>query len=257
MQAFFQKIVAFFLSALAFFGLVKPNTPKPVEITVMTFNVQHFENMKTGQIDMEAYASFIRESGASVVGLNEVFVDQLDELAKMLGWNSFFACGCDFDGRQYGNGIVTCLPLLETEAVPIPDPEIRSYDGYYESRVLIKCTVDVDGKKLHIICTHFGLNPDEAENAVNTVLANIQNEHQILMGDLNLLPDDPLLAPIRRQMCDTAPLLGENCLTFPSDAPDRKLDYILVSSDLTATAADVPPLELSDHRPYRCTVQIY
>lgn len=271
MQGVFQKISAFFMSIIAFFaglfGLNKkpadpaPEEPtmitEPVEITVMTFNIQHFENINTGLVDIEAYADYIRESGASVVGLNEVFEDQLAELAETLGWESFFACGCDFGGRQYGNGIVSCLPLLEAKAVTIPDPEVQSYDGYYETRALIACTVDVDGKELHILCTHFGLNPDEAENGVNTVLAYMQNERQILMGDFNLRPEDPLLDPIRSRMCDTAPLLGENCLTFPADAPDRKLDYIFLSADLTAVSADIPPLVLSDHRPYRCTVRFY
>ena len=271
MQGFFQKIVAFFMAIGAFFsglfGIKKtPTEPQPepttvaeepAEITVMTFNIQHFENIETGQIDMEAYADYIRASGASVVGLNEVFEDQLAELAGMLGWESFFAPGCDFGGRQYGNGIVSSLPLLEAQAVTIPDPEVQSYDGYYETRALIVCTVDVEGKELHILCTHFGLNPDEAENGVNTVLAHMQNERQILMGDLNLCPEDPLLDPIRSRMRDTAPLLGENCLTFPADAPDRKLDYIFLSADMTAISADIPPLVLSDHRPYRCTVRFY
>ena len=271
MKAFWAKITAFFMAIIAFFtglfsGGSKPVDPAPepttvaappAEITVMTFNIQHFENINTGLIDIEAYADYIRASGASVVGLNEVFEDQLAELAGMLGWESFFACGCDFGGRQYGNGIVSSLHLLEAQAVTIPDPEVQSYDGYYETRALIACTVDVDGKNLHILCTHFGLNPDEAENGVDTVLAHIQNAHQILMGDLNLRPEDPLLDPIRSRMCDTAPLLGENCLTFPADAPDRKLDYIFLSADMTAISADIPPLVLSDHRPYRCTVRFY
>ena len=271
MQSVFRKITAFFMSIVAFFaGLFglnkKPAEPQPEpttvvaqpsEITVMTFNIQHFENIETGQVDIEAYADYIRESGASLVGLNEVFSDQLDELAGMLGWESFFARGCDFGGREYGNGIVTSLPLLDAKAMVIPDPEVPSYDGYYETRALIACTVDVDGKQLNVLCTHFGLNPDEVENGVSTVLANMQNARQILMGDLNVRPEDPLLDPIRSRMCDTAPLLGENCLTFPADAPDRKLDYIFLSADLTAISADIPPLVLSDHRPYRCTVRFY
>ena len=256
MHAFFQRIISFFLSILAFLGISKPGTPKPVEVTVMTFNVQHFEDMNTGLIDYPAYADVIRESGASVVGLNEVFEDQLDDLTEELGWESFFALGCVIGGRRYGNAIVSRLPLLETNAITIPDPEVPAYDGYYETRVLLSCAVEVEGRKLNIICTHFGLNPDEAENAVNTVTANINGERQILMGDLNLQPDDPLLTPIRERMKDTAPLLGDNYLTFPSDAPDRKLDYIFLSSDLKAVSADIPPLVLSDHRPYRCTLEI-
>ena len=225
-------------------------------LTVMTFNVQHFENMNTGEMETGAFAAFIRESGAAVVGLNEVFEDQLAPLADALGWHAFFACGCEIGGRRYGNAVVSRLELLEPAAVPIPDPDPRGYDGYYETRVLLCFSVQAGGAPLHFICTHFGLNPDEAENAVNTVLTTLRPARQILMGDLNLLPDDPLLAPIRERMTDTAPLLGENGLTFPADAPDRKIDYVFLSPDLSAAAADIPPLVLSDHRPYRCTLQI-
>ncbi len=256
MAAVFQKIYAFFISILAFFGLIKPAEAKPVELTVMTFNVQHFENVETGQVEIGSYSDFIRDSGASVVGLNEVFEDQLGELAEALGWDAFFACGCEIGGRRYGNAVVSRYPLLETAEVTIPDPEIPACDGYYETRVLLTFSVEVEGVGLRFICTHFGLNPDEAENAVKTVTANLSGERQILMGDLNLQPDDPLLLPIRDRMNDTAPLLGENCLTFPSDAPDRKLDYVFLSPDLTAVSADIPPLVLSDHRPCRCTVRV-
>ncbi|MBQ7637338.1 MAG: endonuclease/exonuclease/phosphatase family protein [Clostridia bacterium] len=256
MQAFFQKFIAFFLSILAWMGIIKPKEAKPVELTVMTFNVQHFENMNTCEIDYGSYADFIRESGAAVVGLNEVFEDQLAYIADELGWESFFAPGCIIGGRRYGNAIVSKLPLIEPQAVTVPDPEFPAYDGYYETRVLLKCGVEAQGKRINVICTHFGLNPDEAENAVRSVLENIKDERQILMGDLNLQPDDPLLDPIREKMRDTSPLLGDNCLTFPSDAPDRKLDYVFLSRDLTAVSADIPELILSDHRPYRCTVMI-
>ncbi len=256
MAAVFQRIYAFFMSILAFFGLIRPAEGKPVELTVMTFNVQHFENVASGQVETGSYAGFIRDSGASVVGLNEVFEDQLGELAEALGWDSFFACGCEIGGRRYGNAVVSRLPLLEPAAVAIPDPEVHAYDGYYETRVLLTFSVYAEGAGLRFICTHFGLNPDEAENAVQAVVGNMRGERQILMGDLNLRPDDPLLQPIRDRMNDTAPLLGGNCLTFPSDAPDRKLDYIFLSPDLTAVSADIPPLVLSDHCPYRCTVRV-
>ncbi|MBQ9880225.1 MAG: endonuclease/exonuclease/phosphatase family protein [Clostridia bacterium] len=230
-------------------------TDRKTELTLMTFNVLHFEDVNTGRVDIGAYADFIRESAAAFVGLNEVYEDQLAELAGKLGWASFFACGCEIGGRRYGNGIVSRLPLTCARAVPIPDPKERAYGGYYETRVLLLCDAQAGGEKLHIAVTHFGLNPDEQENAVRTALANVLPERQILMGDLNMLPGDPILAPVFEKMTDTAPLLGENIFSFPSDAPDRKIDYVFVSSDLTPLSAEIVPLALSDHRPYRCNIR--
>ena len=65
-----------------------------------------------------------------------------------------------------------------------------------------------------------------------------------------MLPDSHILAPIREKMKDTADLFKEPLLSFPADAPDRKIDYVFVSPDIEIISADIPALELSDHRPY-------
>ena len=219
-------------------------------LKLMSFNVQHFENMNTGKIDYDAFAAAIRDSGADIVGLNEVYVDQVGAMAERLGFFPFFAMGCYIHDTPYGNGILSRLPLKSAAAITVPDPDSRGYDGYYETRSVLKCAVEPDGRPLHILCTHFGLNPDEAQNASETVLQALETERCVLMGDLNLLPDDPILAPIRARMTDSAPLLGADDLSFPSDAPDRKIDYIFISGDLRAVRAQIPALVLSDHRPY-------
>ena len=51
-------------------------------------------------------------------------------------------------------------------------------------------------------------------------------------------------------MKDTADLFSKPLLSFPADAPDRKIDYIFVSRDIEVVSEDIPALELSDHRPY-------
>lgn len=226
------------------------------KLKIMTFNVQHFENMNTGKIDYDAFADAIRALGADVVGLNEVYVDQVGAMAERLGWFPFFAKGCLIHDTPFGNGILSRFPLKTAEAIPVPDPDPRGYDGYYETRCVLKCTVDVHGALLTVLCTHFGLNPDEAENAVKTVLSAIEDRRCVLMGDLNLLPEDPILFPLRQRMTDTAPLLGTEDLSFPSDAPDRKIDYIFVSADIGIRAAEIPPLVLSDHRPYSAEIEL-
>ena len=42
-------------------------------IVCMSYNVLHFEKWRTGGVDYDAFAGVIRESGADVVGLNEVY----------------------------------------------------------------------------------------------------------------------------------------------------------------------------------------
>ncbi len=71
----------------------------------------------------------------------------------------------------------------------------------------------------------------------------------------SFLPDAPLLLPIRERMRDTAELFGEEKMSFPSDTPNRKLDYIFVSRDATVEEADLLPIVASDHRPHVATVR--
>ena len=115
--------------------------------------------------------------------------------------------------------------------------------------------VELEGG-LTVLVSHFGLQPDEEENAVKTVIDNICENKCILMGDFNVTPDDPVLNPIRAKMKDTADFFDEPKLSFPSDEPDRKIDYIFVSKDINVVSADIPPTVVSDHRPHTATIEV-
>jgi endonuclease/exonuclease/phosphatase family metal-dependent hydrolase len=119
----------------------------------------------------------------------------------------------------------------------------------------LKATVDV-GTDLQVLVSHFGLNPDEQENAVKTVLSNIPEEHCVLMGDFNMEPDNPILYPITQKLHDTAQNFSAPKLSFPSDIPSVKIDYIFVSKDLKVPYSDIPEIVSSDHRPYVAVIEL-
>ena len=138
----------------------------------------------------------------------------------------------------------------------MPDPEEpRKGTDWYETRCLLKAGIDAPDGPLTVCVIHFGLNPDEAENAVKTVLSAVEEERCVLMGDFNVLPEDPVLLPIRERMFDTAELFSEPKLSYPSDKPDRKIDYIFVSKDMKVVSADIPAIVVSDHRPHTAEVE--
>ncbi|MBQ9717858.1 MAG: hypothetical protein IJV76_07675, partial [Clostridia bacterium] len=68
--------------------------------------------------------------------------------------------------------------------------------------------------------------------------------------------EDPVLNPIRECMKDTADLFPEPLLSFPSDAPVGKIDYIFVSPDVEVVTADIPAIVASDHRPHTAELNI-
>jgi endonuclease/exonuclease/phosphatase family metal-dependent hydrolase len=76
------------------------------------------------------------------------------------------------------------------------------------------------------------------------------------MGDFNSLPEDAILDPIRERMKDAADRFDIPRLSFPSDYPDRKIDYIFLSRDIEVISADIPVVIASDHRPHTATVAL-
>ena len=230
-----------------------------MELNVVTYNVQHFADFYTGRPAAAAFAEAIRRLGADIVGLNETYDEvrtahygpQAKTVAELLGFRYYFAEALELgEGRFYGNSLISRYPIAEARSVPVPDPEPHGYGGYYETRCVLCCTVKTPWAEISVAATHFGLNPDEQQNAVRTLLPLIEKERFILMGDLNVPPQDPVLLPLRERLRDTAEALPGPRMSFPADAPDRRIDHLFVSPDWRVLSADIPALVLSDHRPY-------
>ncbi len=244
-----------------------PHPPVPVcdvlsDVRFMSYNTQHCLNFVTREIDFDLIAETIRACGADIVGLQEIrgkgtdadYEEQAKILAEKLGFYYYFAEAMRFDGdNPYGNALLSRYPILSAETIPIPDPAVKGYDGYYETRCLLKATVDVGGG-LCVMVSHFGLNPDEQENAVKTVAACIEERRCVFMGDLNVTPDNPVLAPIRQKLRDAAERFLFPQQSFPSDVPVVKIDYLFASDDIRIKEADIPAIVSSDHRPHLATV---
>jgi len=228
---------------------------------VMTFNTQHCLNYRERVIDFEVMAKAILDCDADVVGLNEMrgagihpeYTDQVGELARLTGMPyHYFAPALTFSGKgPYGNGIISRIPFVKVENVPIPDPFPKNEGGYYETRCVLRAELE---NGITVLASHFGLNPGEQKNAVKTVLAAAPESRCILMGDFNLRPESPILGEIRSRMKDAAECFSEPQLSFPSDAPTCKIDYIFVSPDLKVESAEIPAIVASDHRPHIATV---
>lgn len=237
-----------------------------MRIKLMTFNTQHCLNFITKEIDFDIMADTIKKFGADIISLNEMrdegpdpeFSAQTKILADKAGYKYYaFAPAILVGGKNpYGNGILSKYPILSIEVVNIPSPEVHKYDQLYESRCLLKTVIDINGTKLTVYVTHFGLNPDEAENSVKEILSEPIPEKLVLMGDFNFAPDSDIIKPLKEHFFDTANLFDEEKLTFPSDAPTIKIDYIFTSKNIKVLSADVPEIIASDHFPHTAVIEI-
>lgn len=234
-----------------------------MKLRVVTYNIQHghpYVEAGFDSINLSLFADTIRCLQPDVLGLNEVrgegtspnFRAQAQWLADALGYHAFFAPAIEVpNGGPYGNAILTKVPIECPAIVPIPDPVRDPSFQMYETRCLAKAHLPIGGG-ITLLVTHFGLHPNEAENAVRTVCSEIRASRYpvILTGDFNLTPDSRILQPIRELLKDTADSFSCPMLSYPSDRPHSKIDYIFVSSEFQTCFAAIPPVVASDHRPY-------
>ena len=236
-----------------------------MKLKIATYNTMHCEDFRKRKINYDSFAKALTDLDADITGLNEIrgkgtwkgYDAQTEILSEKTGLHGFFAKAIDVGhcGNPYGNALLSKLPLRSCEVIPIPDPEVKSGSEPYETRCILKAVTDTE-PQITVLVTHFGLNADEARNAVKTVLDNIPGGSCILTGDFNLKPDSDILLPIRERLTDTADFMSGNTLTFPSDKPNRKIDYIFVSKDIRVLSCKVEELVLSDHRPVSAVIEI-
>lgn len=209
-----------------------------MKIKLMSFNIQHGRNhnLPGDVIDLSLMAKTILDVSPDFVGLQEVrcglggdFLNQPEIISSITGGRPYFgqATTMGADDKGYGNAVISHLPVVDCKVIPIEDPEIKKYDGYYETRCVMKLTVKCGYKPLTILVSHFGLNPDEQENAVDTVLKTVSECQTplILMGDLNMQAGEPPLLRLATSLSDAAVTLHNEEDTFPSHQPDRRIDY--------------------------------
>lgn len=232
-------------------------------MNIMSFNTQHCLNYSSREIDYRIMADTILKCKADIVGLNEMrdqgisegFEPQVKNLSELTGLQYYyFAKAIDVgETNPYGNGILSNIPIVSAQTVMVPDPERRPDGEFYETRCLLKAKLE---NGFTVLVIHFGLNPEEQKNAVDTVMQHLSDEKCILMGDFNVTPEDSVLSPIREKMQDTASLFDKELLSFPSDEPVQKIDYIFVSRDIAVAAADIPAIVASDHRPHTARISV-
>lgn len=231
-------------------------------LTAMSYNIHHGADAEEN-LDLDRIAEEIRRQDTEIVGLQEVdrhwsgrsdFEDQARELAAELDMHYVFGANLDRDPaepgqprRQYGTAILSEYPILESANTPLPRPE----GG--EQRGLLEALVNVRGVPVRVYNTH--LQHDSAVERGAQVEAIVQRvgefeEPTLLLGDLNARPEASELAPLFARFDDAWVEGGSGPgYTYSSAAPYARIDYALVSPDVSVTRARVPRTLASDHLP--------
>ena len=133
----------------------------------------------------------------------------------------------------------------------IPDPAGALRGRGFEHRSILRAVVELpEGGELAVFSSHFGLTPEEQRNAVTLASALTAAERLpfVLMGDFNVTPDDPVLAPLDESLTVTHGFL-KGQFSHPSHDPKNRIDYIYASPGMNVLDAKILPVMPSDHRP--------
>lgn len=154
----------------------------------------------------------------------------------------------------YGNCIVSKYPIVSSEVIkvhkfPVNHPDDQAKEGY-EQRALLVAKIDVDGKIITVMTTHFDLKEDARWMMLDAILEQIDKADGpvVLMGDFNMRPGDPILKKIEEKLEKTGD--GETPPTFDNRNPRWKIDFIYRSASLACHSLTVPTeVNTSDHLP--------
>lgn len=227
-------------------------------VSVLSYNIHECVGSDRRR-DPARIAQVIKESGAQIVGLQEVHSDasgeehlhQMNYLSAVTGLQAIAGPAVERRNGHYGNVLLTSCKVLAVHKLDL------SYLAR-EPRGAIDADLDINGEAVRVIVTHLGLLPAERRFQVRKLLSALMEQRTrvvMLLSDFNeWLPTGRSLRWIHTHLGKTALVR-----TFPSRFPIFALDRIWVSppAALAELCCIRTPLSrlASDHLPLKATIR--
>jgi endonuclease/exonuclease/phosphatase family metal-dependent hydrolase len=234
-------------------------------LRVMTYNIHSGYNTE-GTFDLEELARVIEDSGAAVVGLQEVargqlitgVTDQLTILKERLGFEHVAFFGTT--DPVWGNAVLSQVPIVSVDTVYLPQEGTPLRRGY------LGVTLQTEDGDLLFISTHLQhINHADAHEIDPE--ADLLPVHQaqieailtewggaqpaVLVGDFNARPDWQQIEELfAAGWVDVWSEIGEGeGFTSSAANPEYRIDYVFHTPDLVAVDGGVIQSQASDHFP--------
>lgn len=262
---------------------------EPRTLRVAAYNIAHGrgsgdDNWKGGTAEERAarlrrIAEFLADADLDLVVLNEVDfdaawsggVDQAEAIARAAGFpyrveQRNIDLAVPFFSLRFGNAVLSRHPITEARTIDFPGHAAWETLLAGKKRGLV-CTVRLDdARELRLIAIHLDDRSETVRRAAAKMIVAEKDDTAlpvIAAGDFNSVPADfPRAQPDAEGRTALSYLRDEagfetlpneppdtKGMTFPSTAPDRVLDWVLVSPPLRIVSREVYPLTESDHRP--------
>jgi len=201
-------------------------------VRVLSFNILHGKTMNE-DFDMDRIAKVIIDANPDFVAMQEVDYKvnrsmNLD-LVTEIGWRTkmlpVFARAMSYDGGEYGEGVLSRYPFLQSRNVPLP------FRPGSEPRAALEIiTVLPSGDTIAFIGTHLDHLEEEDDRISQAKQINkafSSNKYPtILAGDLNAIPGSTPIN-ILEEMWSASYDVNKPEPTYPSNKPVKKIDYVM------------------------------
>ena len=137
------------------------NSPKEktVTIKIASYNIKHGE---LANHDFDVIAEDIIRNDIEIIALQEVDQnttrngnqDTMEHLADATDYYYCYSASLEnYQGGQYGNGILSKYPIVSYERIVLP--KTNSDPSKEEQRTLLHAEIDIGGQIFHYFSTHF------------------------------------------------------------------------------------------------------
>jgi endonuclease/exonuclease/phosphatase family metal-dependent hydrolase len=226
---------------------------RPATLRILAYNIKHGLGMDS-VVDLERIARVINDLQPDVVTLQEVDsavertsgVDQTTVLGGLTGMHSVFGTFFDYQGGRYGMALLSRYPFISYTNHLLPK------GVEHRAALAGRIRIGDDGPEVVVVGIHLVWTGEERYSQAERLIEIFEDEEApvILAGDFNSLPDSDVMALLRGAW--HIPDKGEGHFTFPSDDPDREIDFIIYRPEdrfevIEHRVIDEPVA--SDHRP--------
>jgi endonuclease/exonuclease/phosphatase family metal-dependent hydrolase len=238
--------------------------PASSTLKILTFNILHGATTR-GDFDLDAIAKVIIDNDPDLVALQEVDFKtkraRKYDLVTELGWRTkmapIFGKAMDFDGGEYGEGILSKFSFISTRNVALP------FTPGNEPRAALEIlTVIPSGDTIAFVGTHLDHLRDEKDRIAQVKIINevfTKNVYPtILAGDLNAIPGSTPIN-ILEEIWTSSYNQDNPAPTFPSKEPRIKIDYVMFKPGKNWKVIDTKVIQdpiASDHCAYLVTLEL-
>jgi endonuclease/exonuclease/phosphatase family metal-dependent hydrolase len=204
---------------------------KTIQFRILTFNIYHGATINN-DYDLNKIAQVINSANPDLVSLQEVDyktnrakkMDISTELARLTHLIPLFGRAMYYDNGEYGIAVLSKYSFIKTQRHLLP------YSENHEPRVALEVLLKLPlGDTIRFVGAHLDHTKNKTDriNQIKEInrLFSKKDFPTILAGDMNTSSTSMEFSLLKEQWTDS--YTKDNQKTYPSDKPERRIDYIL------------------------------